>query len=188
MLLQIWKTQSCCSGVGPDLAYIEFSPRFFLILESSSLFRSQVSGALLIFHQQVFFLRSHQSGHFWNLITQFCVWFLAYQRGSILRYSSGLCISYPYQARFCTGRYDLLQHYLEYSSIACLQHHCSIFYTARREPSYELTREKKDTQAVVFISRVFFTDTNDSVHTHSFICSAVVLVLVHLNATSSIQQ
>ena len=29
--------QSCCSGVGPDLAHLEFSPRFFMILESSSL-------------------------------------------------------------------------------------------------------------------------------------------------------
>ena len=132
VLLQIWNTQSCCSGVGPDLAHLEFSPNFFLILESCSL-RSQVS--LLRFHQKVFFLSSHQSVHFWHLITQFYVWFLAHQRGSVLGYSSSLqvYISYPSQARFWTDRYDLLQQYLvEYSSItACLQHYTTVVFTPR---------------------------------------------------------
>ena len=115
--------QSCCSDVGPDLAYLEFSPRF-MVLESSSLLRSQVSRAHLRFHQQVFFLSSHQSHRFRNFITQFYVWSLAHQRGSVLRYSSILCFSYLSQARFCTDRYVLLQQYLEYSSItACLQHY-----------------------------------------------------------------
>ena len=47
------------------------------------------------------------------------------------------------QACFCTDRYEEAMLY------------------------YELTREKKDTQAVVLLSRVFFTDTNSTRNTVS---------------------
>ena len=67
--------QSCCSGVAPDLAYLEFSPRF-MILKSSSLLGLRSQAHFWDFTSKFFFLRSHQSGHFWNLITQFVyVWF-----------------------------------------------------------------------------------------------------------------
>ena len=89
VLLHIWNLpneitlkQSCCSGVAPDLGYTVLLQRccsrsdiswFFanILLWFSSPQVSQVSGAFLRFHQQVFFLSYRQSGHFWNLITQF---------------------------------------------------------------------------------------------------------------------
>ena len=41
----------------------------------------------------MFFLSFHQSGHFWNLIIQFYVWFLADQWGSVPGYSSIVYVS-----------------------------------------------------------------------------------------------
>ena len=72
--------------------------------------RSQVSGVIQRNHQQVFFLSSHQSGHFWNLITLFHVWFLAHPReANLLDTAVVLRISYPCQACFWTDRYYFLQ-------------------------------------------------------------------------------
>ena len=78
--------QRCCSRSGilsPVAAVLlqiwhilNFRQDSWWFLESSS----QVSGALQRNYQQVFFLSSHQSGQFWNLITSFYVWFLAHRR------------------------------------------------------------------------------------------------------------
>ena len=114
-------SQQAASGAATDLEYTVLLPRcrsrcdtswiFAKIVHDTRVLQSlrshQVS--LLRFQQQVFFLNYHQSYHFWNLITEFYEWFLAHQRGSVLGYSSSLCISYPSQARFWTDRYDLLQ-------------------------------------------------------------------------------
>ena len=93
MLLQIWNTQSCRSGVAPDLAYLNFRLDS-LWLSSPPV--SQVSGLRRISQTPSFFLSS-QSAHFWNMIIQFYVWFLANQRGSVLGYSSiiYICIYWP---------------------------------------------------------------------------------------------
>ena len=53
-------------------------------LEFSSLSGLRSQAHFLDFYQQVFFLSSHQHGHFWNLITQSYVWFLAHHRRSVL--------------------------------------------------------------------------------------------------------
>ena len=99
VLLQIWKTQSCCSGVGPDLAYLEFSPRFFIIIESFSLSGLR-SGAFLGFDEHCFFfLSSHQSGNFWNLITQSYVISRPSERLSSWIQSSIVCVYWHTQSR-----------------------------------------------------------------------------------------
>ena len=74
---------------------------------------------------------------------------------------------YASQPRFRTDLYDIPQQYLEHSSTTAFIQHCySDFYTTRRElhvnkTRYELTREKKDTQAGN-IKQSFFTDTNST--------------------------
>ena len=95
VLLQVWSTQSCCSGVAPDLAYLG---NFAKSLDYSRVLQSlQVSGlsALQRNHQEVFF---SQFSSVWpfpkfeypvlRMISR------PPQRGSVLGYSSSLYVSH----------------------------------------------------------------------------------------------
>ena len=64
------------------------------------------------------------------------------------------------------------------------------FYTARREPQYESTREKKDTQAGIIIKPFFFLQIpiKSILHSSFSNCSAVVLVPVSPRKNTSSQQ
>ena len=128
VLLHIWNLpnemipeQSCCSerccsrsGIHscPVAAMLVQMWHILNFLHDSSWFsspqslRSQVS--LLRFHQQDFFLSSYQSGHFWNLITQFYIWFLAHQRGSVLGYSNSLLSMYLISLRLVSEQTGMI--------------------------------------------------------------------------------
>ena len=140
VLLQIWNTQSCCSGAGPDLAHLEISPRFCMILESSSL-----SG-----------LRSH----FWDFTSNF--FFSALINRTIpeiwspsstydfspTREAESLDTAVVYVSHiplrlvseqtgviyFSSAVPRRVQQY--YRLFTALLYNCSIFYTATREPKY----------------------------------------------------
>ena len=170
VLLQIWNTQSCCSGAGPDLAHLEISPRFCMILESSSL-----SG-----------LRSH----FWDFTSKFFFSvFINLTISEIWLPSSTYDFSPTREAQFLDIAlvYQYVSHIplrlvseqtgmIYFSSLPrrVQQYYClftalyySSFYTARREPYYELTLEKIP-RLVFLLSRAFLTDTNKKYTTHRF--------------------
>ena len=88
---------------------------------------------------------------------------------------------------FLTDRYGLLQQYLRrVQQYYCLLiQHYSNLYTAKRELSYQLTREKKDAQAAIIFQPSFFYRYH---YCYSFSnCSAVVLVFVSQRNSSSQQ-
>ena len=140
--LQIWNARSCCSGTAPDLAYVDFSPRFYMIFESSSL-----SG-----------LRSQ--AHFWDFTSEFFFSVLINLAISEIWWpSSTYDFSPTREAQFLDAAVVYVSHipfrlvseqtgviYFSsavprrvqqyYRLFTALLYNCSIFYTATREPKY----------------------------------------------------
>ena len=110
--------QRCCSRSGMSWTFAKILDDFRVL----QFLRSQVSGAFREITSKFFVLSSHQSGHFWNLITPFYVWFLAHHREAHFLDTAVVYVSHI-PLRLVSERIGMIyvsRIYVEYSSItAC---------------------------------------------------------------------